>query len=500
MSKVLVKFLPFEARLILDSTINRRLGQFQPSPVQTILQSFSEQRNALSIDVSELTNTLKEYFNESFKRDFDEQNASGGVTYAPFSHVSLSSLSRRQLQSEMDTHDKNSRFLMDSIVYGEHVEPEFEVELIPVKNGNLRTRRAELYLMTKTYDGVAVFERDGEREVPTPNFVQAKQLQAQADVNGDLLQKLKNSDPSTGLNSVTEISLSVNTQGTSNSSVDAPANASKSSVDVVIIIAVIVAACSMILLAFALYVAFRRRQKSNQKGRKTKEVSPRTRNTDLISPTSANNEKPPVRVMELKPDHDDNISEYTESVYSAPIRKAAKSQAQRQWLKEQVSLVERKPAKVSSRFNPKYIISGRSNASSSDVESDQSHGASEEMEGVPSLPTPVKMAMNNFGTSQPPLSKYTEQGEWTSSQIDDDITSSLNAYVHPVEASRKKKEKTNDDLSVATSTLSSYAKNLGLNRKDNDDTSVASYTSFGFSLDGVGDQSTLADNSTKYGY
>lgn len=499
MSKVLVKFLPFEARLIVDSDINRRLGQFQPSPVQTILNSFSEERNALSVDVTELTNTLKEYFDESFKRDFDDLNSSGGATYVPFSHVSLSSLSRRQLQSETDSHDTNSRLLMDGVVYGGNIEPEFEAQLIPVKRGNLRTRRAELYLMTNSYDGVAVFDRDGEREVPTPNFLQAKQLQAQADINGDLLQKLKNSDPSTGLNAVTEISLSVNTRGTPNSSLDSSSNPSKNSVDIVIIIAVVIAACSMMLLGFAIYVAFRRRQTSNQK-RKTKEISPRTRTTDLASPTSANNEKPPVRVMELKPDHDDNISEYTESVYSAPIRKAAKSQAQRQWLKEQVSLVERKPAKVSSRFNPRYIISGRSNASSSDVESDQSHGASEEMEGVPSLPTPVKMAMNNFGSSQAPQSKYTEQGAWTSSQIDDDITSSLNAYVHPVEASRKKKEKTNDDLSVATSTLSSYAKNLGLNRKDNDEASVASYTSFGFSLDGVGDQSTIADNSTKYGY
>lgn len=500
MSKVLVKFLPFEARLILDSSVNRRLGQFQSSPIQTIFPSFSEQRNTLSIDVTELTNTLKEYFDESFKRDFDAQNASGGVIYAPFSHVSLSSLSRRQLQPDAESQDTNSRFLMDGVVYG-NIEPELEMELIPVKRGNLRSRRAELYLMTKTYDGVAVFDRDGDRDVPTPNYLQAKQLQAQADINGDLLQKLKNSDPSTGLNTVTEISLSVNTRDSSNGSTDATSDASnKSSVDIVIIIAVIVAACSMILLGFALYIAFRRRQNSNQKG-KSKEISPRSRTTDLISPTSANsrNEKPPVHVMEVKPDHDDNISEYTESVYSAPIRKA-KTQAQKHWLKEQVSLVERKPAKVSSRFNPRYIISGRSNASSSDVESDQSHGASEEMEGVPSLPTPVKMAMNNFGTSQPPLSKYTEQGAWTSSQIDDDITSSLNAYVHPVESSRKKKDKANDDLSVATSTLSSYANNLGLNRKDNDDTSVASYTSYGFSLDGVGDQSTIADTSTKYGY
>ena len=44
--------------------------------------------------------------------------------------------------------------------------------------------------------------------------------------------------------------------------------------DIVIIIAVIVAACSMILLGFALYIAFRRRQNSNQKG-KTKEISPK---------------------------------------------------------------------------------------------------------------------------------------------------------------------------------------------------------------------------------
>ena len=123
MSKVLVKFLPFEARLILDSSVNRRLGQFQSSPIQTIFPSFSEQRNTLSIDVTELTNTLKEYFDESFKRDFDAQNASGGVIYAPFSHVSLSSLSRRQLQPDAESQDTNSRFLMDGVVYG-NIEPE----------------------------------------------------------------------------------------------------------------------------------------------------------------------------------------------------------------------------------------------------------------------------------------------------------------------------------------------------------------------------------------
>mmetsp|Transcript_12714 Transcript_12714/g.18556 ORF Transcript_12714/g.18556 Transcript_12714/m.18556 type:complete len:119 (-) Transcript_12714:247-603(-) len=63
--------------------------------------------------------------------------------------------------------------------------------------------------------------------------------------------------------------------------------------------------------------------------------------------------------------------------------------------------------------------------------------------------------------------------------IENDITTSLSAY-------------------SKGANISKQFKNL-LDEKDGDGGSIVSYESYGFSLDGVGDQSTVA-NSTKYGY
>lgn len=161
----------------------------------------------------------------------------------------------------------NSPAILDSIEDSVHLES--ELDIVPVRSGNLRKRNMSIVVMNRRYDGVAVFTRDGDLPIPSANYVQAKQLQAQADENGALINMLQKSDKRTGLNAVTNIELGVSTsEGTTPVYDDdyvTPNNTApsgKNSFDAVIIIAVVVAACSMLLLGFAIFLAFRRRQDS----------------------------------------------------------------------------------------------------------------------------------------------------------------------------------------------------------------------------------------------
>ena len=466
-AKVLVKFLPFEVKL---------------------------QGQSLSIQVKALTNVLKEYFDDYLDNEFN--NLNGKTIYAPFSHVSLSPIERRRLLLGDDASVDADEFNMSmSTSPSDH-----SIQISPVRSGNLRKRYTEMIATYNRYDGVAIYTRDGDLPIPSSNYLQVKQLQAQGDENGDLLRLMQESGDSTGLNSVSRVELGVYTISDTN---DPNLNNNRpieptqgpESYDVVIIIAVVVAACSMMLLGFALYLAFRRRQVPESM-MKTNEISPTTRKTDQdLSPHSQTrrNNQPVFEIKQSALQHDDAISDYTESVYSLPT--AVKS-AKKAWLKHSAEeSVISKSTKVSNRFNPRYIISSkRSNASSSADEGDllfDNHDVTQEMEGVPQMTSPMKKVLMGSEPVDPPLRKggersdkkpslkspsgLSESGLYPADVIDDDITSSLSAY---------------------GAGLSNHFKKIV--DKPDDDVSLSSYESYGFSLDGA-DYSTIA-NSTKYGY
>eukprot|EP00551_Chaetoceros_affinis_P013991 CAMPEP_0203695580 /NCGR_PEP_ID=MMETSP0091-20130426/7010_1 /ASSEMBLY_ACC=CAM_ASM_001089 /TAXON_ID=426623 /ORGANISM="Chaetoceros affinis, Strain CCMP159" /LENGTH=376 /DNA_ID=CAMNT_0050567167 /DNA_START=355 /DNA_END=1485 /DNA_ORIENTATION=+ len=367
--------------------------------------------------------------------------------YAPFAYVSLTGTDRRRL--EFNSLDETSESL----------------KIVPVRDGNLRKRRGEVFNVSKKYDGVAVFTRDGDLPIPPSNTLQSMQLQAHADEYNELLYMLRSASPETGLDRVASVSLSVDVNyGNTGLQQPIPQN---TDYDFIIIVAVIVAGFSMVLLAFALFLAFRRKGQHRPRPMVQTKLSPRTE-TDR-SPTSRERcTPPPVQVMEVHHQHDDNISEYTESVFSLP------TQTKQMKIKESIAIASKtKHHRVSSRFNPKYIISSKRSSDGGSQESNNDDEASAE---VPHLASSEEKIETLDSNSKPIESNNSPKrsGLYPADVIDDDITSSLSAY----------------------------GKGIGVrNQYQNDDgLSLSSVESYGFSLDGVGgDQSTYA-NSTKYGY
>jgi len=424
----------------------------------------------------------------------------------------------------------------------------FKITRTRIKPGNLRGRGLNgndsgngttyHYEVSRRYSGVAIFTRENNLPIPSVNMLQAQQLSAQADVH-NLKNRLQMSMSKT-LNQVSDVEIGVHMRNTSNNNgntgtgngndgyssggngdqtnpaLEGGGFRGTTGTNAVIVIAVAVAACSMCLLGFALYLAFRRRQidetvPTNQhQGRNgqlqmkematprygqvgdndfagdlhgqtqssSKFITPkdgshnrhrhRQRKGQTTSPNQHQKHQkisaaPPVAEMHLHPHHDDAISEYTESVYSVTgggggssvksrlsVSQHKHHQQRRQMLQDAAALesqnggLSQKDAKVSNRFNPRYIISAatskrsrsrsRSNASaSSSDEADMSmadfcgasynetpgkgqslgsglglgsgpgRGASQEMEGVPQLTTPMKEALmmqtNQLGQS-----------------------------------------------------------------------------------------------------
>lgn len=472
MDTVLVKFLPFECRLTLVTS--RRLGllsslqqwlkgeqqmhmqiQNSENENQIQIQDRNGNRELLVLDFDMLGETLIEYFNEYLKNEFS------GSLYAPFSNVALTGIDRRKLEIQIEPESVEFNYRKSG-----QDNSNSPLNIASVKSGNLRTRRGEVFNISKRYDGVAVFTRDGDLPIPPTNYLQSKQLQAHADEFNELLYKLRSSPPETGLNNVASVTLGVDMGNNGYQPIQPPVS---TDYDFIIIVAVIVAGCSMVLLAFALYLAFRRRHYTGARQMVQTKLSPRTE-TERSPTSNRTSSPPPVQVMEVHPEHDDNISDYTESVFSLP------AQTKQKKIKENLADSSiRKAPKVSNRFNPRYIISSKK---SSDGDSDDKSVRDDDTSvGIPHLASSEKKSdsVNGNVMSQTPQRTDKERsGLYPADIIDDDITTSLSAY----------------------------GKGVGIRNKyqhNDDGLSLSSVESYGFSLDGVGDQSTFA-NSTKYGY
>lgn len=489
-------------------------------------------------------------------------------------HLPVIKNQRRQLSSNDNDIEPKSSISSDSHrnLRQNHPKP----DALPISH--LSTTKQQQYRNQLTissysfsYNGYAIFERDGVTPIPEKNYVQSLQLQAFTGLNDALLTDFEGTEPASGLLQVSSVSASIITvpiddgMGLDND-VDEPSTTKKSKFDVIIIVAIAVASCSLTLLACALLLAFRRRKQSGAGGsyvdpnnnngphgansveklnlripvgEPSNTTSPTKKTGSEISPTTVM--APPVFEMNVDNNHEDDISEYTESLFSAPIGNTGNTtggggtktkngyMAPSSSAKNENSSNQRSDgaatgagaigglAKVSSRFNPRYILGSKSGTDSEGGDSDiignlQPAGGSatqpaREMDGVPPLATPVRKALQSSGTlhsstndggrrgsggtpitpnsvsSSSPAGlprDRADSGLYPEGVIDDDIASSLKAYK---EAERAKAMNRRYQGSNAEESME-------------DGLSLSSAESYGFSLDG---NSTVA-NSTKYGY
>lgn len=495
-NRVVVKFLPFQVQLALDTQDrdrhHKRALLFSPlvsepqetSIDQLALPSFSQDRG-LNEDSRSLKDSLEQYFNDFFTNAYDPANSS--TLYAPFSHVVFNSIDgKRRLDMDGIFDYKSEMESMDMDPLSRIEEP---VAIESAISKSFLRRRTETMTLTSSYQGVAVFTRDGGLPIPEANNIQAKQLQAFSDEDQDFLASLIVNPPQEAqIGNVKSVSMSVITTDTP--SIGAGAGeviepvTPTSNLDIIIIVAIIVAACSMLLLSFALYLAFQRRQQGRHMPMKGDNghdlrrhhsngdgvMSPSKRTESDNSPSSGRlTASPPVLEMTVNPEHDD-VSAYTESVFSVPHNNTGSKKPRFPIRNTQLSSADAAQAnKVSNRFNPRYIMSSKksqSSCASDDIDAIGNHGVVQEMEGVP--PMPHRDSIDN-------RSKTSPSGLYPADVIDDDINSSLSAYGKGL----------------------AKILNSGKEGRGDDGASFSSMESYEFSLEGY---STVAGNSTKYGY
>ena len=493
-NRVVVKFLPFQVQLALETQSRHHRRSLFSSLFSRTQESndklpSSFQDRGLSETSHTLKDSLEQYFNSFFTKVYTQaSNPSTSTLYAPFSHVVFNSIDgNRRLQLDGVFDYESEIETMDMNPFSFRIEEPIAVE--STFSNNLR-RRTQTITLTSSYQGVAVFTRDGGLPIPEANNVQAKQLQAFSDENQDFLTSLIENPPQEAqIGNVKSVSMSVITTDTGTSTIVPgpdenidPTNSS-SNLDVIIIVAIVVAACSMLLLSFALYLAFQRRQQGRHIPMKAdnghdlryhhsnghRVLSPSKRTESDNSPSSGRlTASPPVFEMTVDPANDD-VSAYTESVFSVPHNNNGSKKPRFPIRNTQLTSADAVQAsKVSSRFNPRYIISSKksqSSCASDDMDAIGNHGVLQEMEGVP--PMPHRDATNDIGSKKSP------SGLYPADVIDDDINSSLSAYGKGL----------------------AKILNSGKEGRGDDGASFSSMESYEFSLEGY---STVAGNSTKY--
>lgn len=341
---------------------------------------------------------------------------------------------------------------------------------------NVLERRSETF----RYGGTCFFLRDGDLPEPKSNLVHSLQIRAFEEKKNDLLTVL-NSDKDLNLQADKRISsLQIEMMGkTNNDNNNVPTNIPTSqtnngskSLDTVILIAIVVAALSMFLLAFALYLAFKRREAtygSKQSPAKTSSIqgvisydksgnTPNTSNQVMTTP----NIGAPTQVIDTHPIIDDNISDYTESIVTDVEAIKAQEKAnhirQKKLSRNPIQQKNTEPSaaiQISSRFNPRYV---------------------NKMDNANNSMSPV--SMNTMNTPQDETNNNYSHG------VQKHITQTRNNQLQQRISNSTADNNTTDGLSFVTK----------------DDHSLSSMESYGYSLDGIGDYSTVGGGSTKYGY
>ena len=441
-TSILVSLQPFDFEITITD-LSRKNKQRQLSWLDKYSRNLQGGSNSSSPNYAALDVILEDYLNDFFRTDFKNNP----TIYTPFDRIILTRMekaaSASQAEENVITPGNGRRLQMEGIFDDFHDED---------NTSYLRAR--ELSSSTKTiyYEGVSIFIQEGA--LPEPSSSLVENIQGKAfNTDKDVLLNRMNT-PSLNLgpgNLITSFktSLHIHTD-------PAPASSNSKSLDTVILIAIIVAVLSMLLLSFAIYLAFRRRRKTPTKypsPTKTKSMEENDVNSpdvNLVTSPSA-----PAQVIATSPISDDNISDYTDSIVTDSEARMAREKAERivaQRNNQMKSLKHENdkkraaaPVRISSRFNPRYV---------NKMETNESLALSPISSSTPS---------NNYANG---VNKHSVSSGSRSNRIGPTDHSTLDG-------------------------------GMSFNK---DDHSLSSMESYGYSLDGIGDYSTVAGSTTRYGY
>mmetsp|Transcript_2586 Transcript_2586/g.3656 ORF Transcript_2586/g.3656 Transcript_2586/m.3656 type:complete len:608 (-) Transcript_2586:370-2193(-) len=594
---VLLSLLPFEVKvmrqedddndkrnrklmhIINDNTWKRRILRWWKNGSisnDTALQSYRRQ------STDPLGPAVQSFLQTFYLNELERRSSQTGVKYSPLEQIVISPLkknnSRRRLSDISNKIDGDKdRLLTDNLFVNYELLDSFEL----VPSQNLR-KTAITYTMDSTqYNGVAIFRREGTLAVPSDNLIQTLQLQSFSDINSITTNLQKSS----GYETVTAVSANVlKLEDLNGSSVQPESPPKSGGFNTIILVSVIIAGTSMILLAIALFLAFRRKQnyvKATSHNRlhvtqayphqphhplgpddedevynyQMKTFRGQSGETERITPDNSAALTPPV--IETH-DHEDTISDYTESVFSTSMTNVkSPTEGDREkvaaWLETKkragspaVTGSNQPESKASSRFQPRFL---RTKSSMTAPTNNQSPPENKEKNAsLNDVSTPIHSTVNEnqFDPLQP-LTDMSLAGSQSSSlqtssirdgSEDNDDLSTLGPYsitemiqqrkgsfssknsVGSRQSSKKEGKHESilypdsimdEDIQSSLYAYESRQNNLkGNARKEGDDNdgdaSYISVDSYGFSLDGataygdtstVGGTSTVADTPTK---
>jgi len=473
---VLVELLPFEIDLYFSSS-NRLQRNLEESNEQEWREettvdwpSRSLVSSRVSMDLALFSDKIETYLNSYFSKAFNGKNNSA---YATFNSVVLSIMQRRETKQIWRS---KSIFTQD--------------------NPMLRGLAANSTIAVR-FGGAAIFLRDGVSIVPKTTIVQSVELDALADTDRLLLYSLQNSPTTSGFSSVTSLSTAIisnpiNTASTDNTS-------SKSSgINSSLTIGLTVGASALTVFAFLLFFIYRRNVFFPPKARPDDDhkVVVKTNTVDISETENSPSSAAPIIIsVKLEPTFDDNISEYTESVYSAPKRNGTRSwsnpppqdletikKLQNDSVFYDIDSYNRFPddeysagtvhnesppkITISDRFIPRYVESpdDRNNSFTSDDSNDIAKQLSRVGRQRSSGKKIRSFSENIRGRSD---SGFESTGLFPDKVVDHDIESSIRKY-----------EALNHDTSGG---------------KD-DNSTLSSLASFSYSLEAFGDQSTTVSS------
>lgn len=446
-TSILVSLQPFDFEITITN-LSRKNKQRQLLWSDEYSRNLAGGSNSSSPNYAALDLILEDYLNDFFRTEFKNNP----TIYTPFDRVILNRqedvVSASQAKENIIPPGSDRRLQMDGIF--NYFNDEENVSYL---------RARQLFSSTKTlsYEGVSIFIQEGALPEPSSGLVENIQIKA-LNTDKDALLNAMNK-PSVNLgpgNLITSYKTSLATTPG-----PAPASSNSKSLDTVILIAIIVAVLSMLLLSFALYLAFRRRKKNETKypsptKTKSMEGAMSFDKNDVNSPDAnlVTSPNAPAQVIATSPISDDNISDYTDSIVTDSEARMAREKAERivaqrnNQMKQKHEHEKKKaaaPVRISSRFNPRYVNKMEANES---------------------------LALSPISSSTP------------------SNTYANGVNKHSVSSGSRSNR-------IGPTDHSTMDGGMSFNK---DDHSLSSMESYGYSLDGIGDYSTVAGSTTRYGY
>ena len=479
----LVDLLPFQIDLYfgLSAREKRQLKASDGASWQHAVHD-SVSRDLVSnpalLNTSLFSNSIESYLNGYFSKAFNGKNNS---VYATFNSVVLSTIQRRQTQRSTASRNNDAQYR-------------------PNPSPLLRGLAFNSTVTSLRFKGAAIFLRDGDTSVPKPTMVQAHELGALADSDRLLLYSLQNASYASGLPIITSLSAAIISDPTN---VFSPTTSP--GINTSLIIGLTVGASALTVFAFLLFFIYRRNSCVSPREKITddEKVLAKSSTVDITDNENSPSSAAPILIsVKLEPTFDDNISEYTESVYSAPKRKVTKS-----WMNQPQDLESIKNKQDDANFYDKI-----------DFDSCHRYPDDEYSAGTVGDASPPKITISDRFIPRYVDSPNGRNESFTSDESMD-IAKQLNrAQLKQRSASAEKKmrlaEKNQDrsdyglestglfpdkvvDNDIESSFLNYKELNQQTGHTEKDDATFSSLGSFSYSLEPIGDHSTTASSKVQ---